>query len=126
MGGDDIGAYCDDQEIRVSVTLSKAEACICTGFPVRFENENNLMKQNFWRMVRQYAKVRMLGSAAISLVNVAKGATDVYSEQNIMIWDVAAGIAIVGGAGGSVHFNPGTIEYSLDVYASNLILSGPD
>ena len=82
--------------------------------------------QKFLRMVRQYSKVRMLGSAAVSLVNVAKGAADVYSEQNIMIWDVAAGLAIVEGAGGSVHFDPGTIEHSLDVYASNRHLSKPN
>ena len=30
----------------------------------------------------------MLGSAAVSLVNVAKGSIDVYSEKNIMLWDV--------------------------------------
>jgi len=42
----------------------------------------------------------MLGSAAVSLVNVAKGSIDVYSEKNIMLWDVAAGLAIIQGAGG--------------------------
>ena len=125
-GGGDIGAYCDDQVIQASDTLNKSEASTCTGFPVRFESENNLTMQKFLRMVRQYSKVRMLGSAAVSLVNVAKGAADVYSEQNIMIWDVAAGLAIVEGAGGSVHFDPGTIEHSLDVYASNRHLSKPN
>jgi len=93
---------------------------------VRFESKSDLAIQKFLRMVRQYSKVRMLGSAAISLINIAKGAADVYSEQNIMIWDVAAGLAIVGGAGGSVHFNPGTIEHSLDVYASNRHLFEPN
>ena len=125
-GGVGIGAYCDGQKILVSDTLSKAEASICTGFPVRFESKSDLAIQKFLRMVRQYSKVRMLGSAAISLINIAKGAADVYSEQNIMIWDVAAGLAIVGGAGGSVHFNPGTIEHSLDVYASNRHLFEPN
>ena len=104
----------------------KENAVLCTGFPVRFESENDLIMQNFFCKVRQYAKVRMLGSAAISLVNIAKGTADVYSEQNIMLGDVAAGLAIVEGAGGSVNLNPRTIKYSLDVYASNRILSGPD
>jgi fructose-1,6-bisphosphatase/inositol monophosphatase family enzyme len=43
-----------------------------------------------------------------------------------MIWDVAAGIAIVEGAGGRVHRVPKTIEYSLDVYASNGMLFRAD
>lgn len=118
-GGGDIGAYCDDERIHVSDTTNIANASICTGFPVRLDMEDHRAMQKFWQMVRPYAKVRMLGSAAVSLVNVAKGAADTYSEQNIMLWDVAAGIAIVEGAGGCVHFTPGTMEYSLDVYASN-------
>jgi myo-inositol-1(or 4)-monophosphatase len=32
---------------------------------------------------------------------VATGAADVYAEHNIMFWDVAAGLAIVNGAGGT-------------------------
>lgn len=125
-GGDGIGAYCDGQEISVSGTSDKAEASICTGFPVRFNMANDLAMQNFWRMVSSFAKVRMLGAAAVSLLHVAKGSTDVYSEQNIMLWDVAAGIAIVEGAGGCVHFSPGVEEYSLNVYASNRFLCESD
>ena len=118
-GGIGIGSFCEGQKILVSDTLSKAEASICTGFPARFECENDLVTQAFCHKIGKYAKIRMLGSAAMSLVSVAKGAADVYSEQNIMLWDVAAGLAIVEGAGGSVNFDSGTIEYSLDVYASN-------
>ena len=118
-GGKTIGAYRDDQKISVSKTTKLNEASIFTGFPVRFESKNNTVVQKFWRIAQQYSKVRMLGSAAISLTNVAKGAADAYSEQNIMIWDVAAGLAIVEGAGGSIQFESGTIEYSLDVYANN-------
>ncbi len=99
-GGAGMGAYCDSQPISVSDTAIKAQASICTGFPVRLDVENEITMQYFWRMVSPYAKVRMLGSAAVSLVNVARGAADVYSERNIMLWDVAAGLAIVEGAGG--------------------------
>ena len=56
--------------------------------------------QGFWRMVKPYAKVRMFGSAAASLLHVARGSADAYAESRIMLWDVAAGIAIVQGAGG--------------------------
>lgn len=121
-GGNGMGAYCDDQPISVSNTSNQAAASICTGFPVRLNVENDEVMQKFWRLVKPYAKVRMLGSAAVSLLNVARGSADMYSEQNIMLWDVAAGLAIVEGAGGRVHFLPGTTEYALDVYASNKFL----
>ena len=39
------------------------------------------------------------GQATLWLV--ATGAADVYAEHNIMFWDVAAGLAIVNGAGGT-------------------------
>ena len=61
----------------------------------------------------------MLGSASISLFNVARGAADCYYEQEIMIWDVAAGIAILEGAGGDVSVSPGKLDNSLNVVASN-------
>jgi myo-inositol-1(or 4)-monophosphatase len=121
-GGVGLGAYCDGQPISVSDTATKAQASICTGFPVRFDFESEITMQHFCQMIKPYAKVRMLGSAAVSLANVSNGFADVYSEQGIMLWDVAAGLAIVEGAGGAVHFDPGTIEYSLDVYASNRLL----
>jgi len=121
-GGDAMGSYCDNQPISTSITSSQAEASICTGFPVRYDVENDNSMRNFWSLVKPYAKVRMIGSAAVSLLNVAVGSADVYSEQSIMLWDVAAGIAIIQGAGGAVHFIPGSTEYALDVFASNKFL----
>jgi myo-inositol-1(or 4)-monophosphatase len=121
-GGCSIGSYCDGQRISVSHTAMQAEASICTGFPVRFDLADDVVMQDFCRMVRPYAKVRMLGSAAVSLLNVARGSADVYFERDIMLWDVAAGLAIVEGAGGATRFVPATAEYALNVFASNGVL----
>ncbi len=118
-GGHGMGSYCDGQKISVSSTATKTQASICTGFPVRFDVANDHTMQSFWRMVGPYAKVRMLGSAAVSLVNVAKGAADVYLEQNIMLWDVAAGLAIVEGAGGAFMMKEADDVWSYRVFASN-------
>ena len=52
---------------------------------------------------REFGKVRMLGSAALSLAFVACGRSDSYFEENIAIWDVAAGLALVKAAGGAVN-----------------------
>lgn len=121
-GGRDLGSFCDEQPIAVSAIARRSEASICTGLPVRFDMENATAVDELWRMVRPFAKVRMMGSAAMSLVSVARGSADAYWEQSIMLWDVAAGLAIVEGAGGAVKCIPGHIEHSLDAYAGNRAL----
>ena len=69
-----------------------------------------------------YAKVRMLGAASLSLLHVAKGAAEAYAECNIMIWDVAAGLAIVEGAGGSFTMTKGRYTDAFHVFASNSLI----
>jgi len=123
-GGPDLGAYAGDRPISVSSTPRAAEASLCTGFPVRFNLNDDSMRR-FKALVSPYAKVRMLGSAAISLLQVARGRADAYSEQNIMLWDVAAGLAIVQGAGGMCSFQKTSLEWSYDVFASNPYLADP-
>jgi myo-inositol-1(or 4)-monophosphatase len=125
-GGAGIGSFVDGRPIFVSATSNAAQASICTGFPVRFDMTSDTVMQTFWQTIKPYAKVRMIGAAAVSLVHVARGSADAYLEKNIMLWDVAAGIAIVEGAGGKVRCGPGTVEHSLDVRASNGILSMAD
>ena len=49
-----------------------------------------------------FAKIRMIGSAALSLAWVAAGRFDAYAENGIRWWDVAAGLALVEGAGGAI------------------------
>jgi fructose-1,6-bisphosphatase/inositol monophosphatase family enzyme len=50
--------------------------------------------------VQVFKKVRLFGSAALSLAYLAAGRIDAYAEEDIMLWDVAAGVAIVSAAGG--------------------------
>lgn len=121
-GGKNFGAYCDDEMIKVSNTANRREASFCTGIPVRFDIDSDSVALEFWGLVRQFSKVRMFGSAVASLVCVARGAADFYAEQNIMLWDVAAGLAIVEGAGGVIQCTPGAYENSLQVYAGNQCL----
>jgi myo-inositol-1(or 4)-monophosphatase len=121
-GGAGMGAFIDGRPISISNTSSLAMASICTGFPVRFDIESDQSMRQFWRLVSPFAKVRMIGSAAAALLQVARGSADVYLEQSIMLWDVAAGIAIVQGAGGAAAFRRNEGEWSYDVVASNVAL----
>lgn len=118
-GGASLAAYGGGRRISVSHTSTQAEAAICTGLPVRFDVSNEAVMRDFGRMIAPFAKVRMLGSAAMSLVAVARGAADAYCEHNIMLWDVAAGLAIVEGAGGAVTVKPSDTNEGYTVCASN-------
>lgn len=44
--------------------------------------------------------IRTLGSAALTLCHVAMGAAEAYHSDNLMPWDVAAGVLIIKEAGG--------------------------
>jgi myo-inositol-1(or 4)-monophosphatase len=112
------GAWLNGMPIKVSDVVEESEAVLCTGFPVSTDfSESALL--NFVKDIQSYRKVRLLGSAALSLAYVASGRADAYHENDIAIWDVAAGIAIVKAAGGVVHFRPSKVGNRLIVKALN-------
>ena len=117
-GGVGMGAFLSGQPIQVSKVSEKNQAVICTGFPSRFEFDSEGM-QWIASVLAPYAKVRMLGAASLSLLKVAKGAAEVYTERDIMIWDVAAGLAILEGAGGIYSMSKGNYSNAFEIYASN-------
>jgi myo-inositol-1(or 4)-monophosphatase len=99
------GARCNGTAIRVSKVRSAAKAILATGFPVQRDFSSAAL-QEFLASVQRYKKIRMLGSAALSLAYVAAGRADVYAEDGVMLWDVAAGLALVHAAGGVVEYAP--------------------
>lgn len=117
-GGADQGAFRSDLPILVSAVAERQQAVICTGFPSRFEFDAE-GAQWIASTLAPFGKVRMFGAASLSLMNVARGAAEVYAERDIMIWDVAAGLAIVEGAGGVFNMAEGRHPDAFNVYASN-------
>jgi myo-inositol-1(or 4)-monophosphatase len=124
-GGPGIGAFRGDDPITVSDISDRSRASLCTGMPARADLEDPMFKKRFWKAALGFGKTRMLGSAAVSLARVASGAADAYCEDGIMIWDVAAGLAIVMGAGGAQTRTPVAADHSFDVFASNGHLTHP-
>lgn len=54
----------------------------------------------------QVRKIRILGSAALTLCYIAAGRFDAYVEERINLWDFAAARVILEAAGGSLEFEP--------------------
>jgi len=95
------GAWLNDDAIHVSGRDKPDESVLATGFPSNRSFDEAALG-DFVSHLRQFKKVRLFGSAALSLAYVACGRVDAYSEDDIMLWDVAAGVALVRGAGGWV------------------------
>lgn len=113
------GAKRNGKKISVSNNLTKNQSILLTGKPVKSDLSETLLKKWF-KFFKDFQKVRMIGSASISLCYVASGIADAYTEEHIQIWDVAAGLAIVSAAGGSISFNQtNQSEYSYFVKATN-------
>lgn len=101
------------------------KAVLCTGFPAGTDFDPAVVSR-FVDQVRRFRKVRMLGSAALSLAYVAAGRADVYFERDIRIWDVAAGLALVRAAGGEFVRAPSSVPHAMTVYAHNGACPWPD
>ena len=95
------GAVLNGRRIHVSSVAKKSAAIMMTGFPVGADFSSQAIL-SFVNNLRVFKKVRLLGSAALSLAYVACGRADCYAENGIRIWDVAAGLALVKAAGGRI------------------------
>lgn len=113
------GAWLNGVRVRPSSVSRVAESTLMTGFPV----EGDFRRSGLTQVVddaSRYKKIRMMGTAALSLAYVACGRAEVYREEGIKLWDVAAGLALVAAAGGSfVHRPYGNNSYGRRVCASN-------
>ncbi len=101
IGGRDLGATCNGLPIVVSSAKESSKSVLLTGFPSgRSYQKEDL--SGFVQKVQSFRKIRLLGSAALSLCWVSRSWADAYMEEDIYLWDVAAGVALVEGAGGAV------------------------
>jgi myo-inositol-1(or 4)-monophosphatase len=98
------------EEAIVSIGFAKDRQSLRANLPV------------FNALVGRVLKMRMMGSAALSLVYVASGRFDVYLESGIRIWDIAAAGFILERAGGEFWRRalPGGDQYQM--LASNGLL----
>ncbi len=98
----DLGAWKNSKPICVSSEESLENAMIGTGFAcLRSHLENNNLER-FCRIANRTTGQRRFGSAAIDLCLVADGQLDAFWEQELNLYDVAAGAVIAREAGATV------------------------
>tara|TARA_S200000501_G_scaffold376704_1_gene432511 strand:+ start:454 stop:1194 length:741 start_codon:yes stop_codon:yes gene_type:complete len=84
----DNGAFCNNHRIRVS-NKNNINDCL---FATNNKNKNNINLPN-----------RKLGCAALDMAYVASGRLDGYFQDNLNLWDIAAGIVLIKEAGGIIN-----------------------
>ncbi len=87
--------------IRVSARDTLGEAIVCVGFS-KSQASMDLGFERYRQIAYQVRKSRLMGSAALAMAYVATGRLDAYIEEQVSLWDVAAGILLVESAGGTV------------------------
>ncbi len=116
----DHGAMKNGNRIFVSNEENLADAMVSTGFAcVRaFAKDNNL--QRFCRIAEHTTGQRRFGSAALDLCLVADGQVDAFWEQDLNLYDIAAGALIAKEAGATITDFKGTKGiFSNQILATN-------
>ena len=103
----DNGAFLNNQRIRVSSKKSLNECLFASGGKKEIKSKLNIRKS---------------GSAALDLAYVASGRFDGYFQNELNLWDIAAGLILVTEAGGKTNkLNHTTINNMRVNAASNAI-----
>jgi myo-inositol-1(or 4)-monophosphatase len=89
------------RRLGVRSTARLDQATLSTGFPNSVA-ETRLNLDHFANILVAAAKIRAMGSAALSLAAIALGQMEGYWELGISAWDFAAGALLVQEAGGRV------------------------
>ena len=96
------GAYLDGVPLSVSSIDSIGKAYLHLGLPYDAVKYGQLSAALLSRFYGRVGAVRIAGSAAMDICDVAAGRCDAYIEPSLHVWDVAAGILILQEAGGAI------------------------
>lgn len=107
--------------IHASKRSKLEEAIVSMGF-AKYSATMEVMLPLFNQLIRRVRKVRLMGSAALSMVYVASGRFDAYAETGVRLWDIAAGGLIIESAGGEFFRQPMAGEHAYRIIASNGLL----
>ena len=113
------GAYLNNYRMRVSSRSKLRDCIIFTGGPRREAKDRELALKEYYNFSSKVMlPIRKLGSASLDMAYVAAGRYDGYYQNNLSLWDIAAGIIIVKEAGGILE----SIEENLSCLSSQYLI----
>lgn len=111
-------ARCNGRKIHVSDRTRLNETILTMGFSKKAQTISESLP-TFTSLVSKVRKVRMFGSAGLSMAWIAAGRLDAYLEAGVRIWDVAAGSLLIRQAGGEFWHRNVAGDYAVEMIASN-------
>jgi len=102
------GSFLNNKRIRVS-KKKDIKACLFATNGSKYKNID--------------VTTRKTGCAALDMAYVAAGRFDGYFQENLNLWDVAAGIILVKEAGGILHSNDLSKKENIDIRATSSSIS---
>jgi myo-inositol-1(or 4)-monophosphatase len=118
------GAFLNGAPIMCSTTDDLALALVATGFSYQSQRRA-VQAQRVAELLPQVRDMRRFGAAAADLCNLAAGRVDVYFEQYLGPWDLAAGELVAREAGCVTGSLDGGAVRPESVLAANPALFGP-
>ena len=104
----DNGAFFNNQRIRVSKKREINSCLFATGGVSKIDID---------------LPIRKSGSAALDMAYVAAGRYDGYFQNDLNLWDIAAGIIIVKEAGGMINEIDLTKNKNIQIRASSMAIN---
>ena len=96
------GAWLNARRLRVSARRDLSETVIGTGIPHLGRGSTENWAKIYTAVAPEVSGVRRFGSASLDLAWVAAGRFDGFWEDDLDIWDTAAGVILVKESGGFV------------------------
>jgi myo-inositol-1(or 4)-monophosphatase len=96
------GAWHNDRRLRVSARRHLDEALIGTGLPHFGRGNVSTWSRIYGAIAPEVSGIRRFGAASLDFAWIAAGRLDGFWEDDLDIWDAAAGIILVREAGGFV------------------------
>ena len=106
-----VGATLNDHKIRVSNRIRLDSCLIGTGLPFLSTHDFDHYLPRLNKVMQQTAGVRRAGAASLDLAYVAAGRLDAFWEDELKIWDMAAGVLMIQEAGGLISDTSGGSDY---------------
>lgn len=110
-------ALLNGKPIQVASRSRLDETVIALGF-AKHRHTLNRMLPVFGKLIHRVRKIRITGSAALSMVYVASARFDAYVESGVRLWDIAAGGLILRRAGGAFWRRPVDKDQTYEIVAS--------
>jgi myo-inositol-1(or 4)-monophosphatase len=118
----DNGAFVNDVRLHLDQPITLKESLISTAMIWDNPQTKNTMHPSVIQIYKETRGLRMVGGAAISLCEIAKGTLNAYIVPALSTWDYAAGIIILKEAGGTItrlNGQPVSLEYGGSLLAAH-------